>query len=100
RAILVLHSFPTRRSSDLRQLVLTIPDVNVSDQATNQTALAYAIENGNREMVRTLLGAGADINARSRDGQTALMSLNGKANVDLRSEEHTSELQSLAYLVC
>ncbi len=67
----------------VRQLVLTSPDVNVSDKATDQTALAYAIENANCEMVRTLLGAGADINARSRDGRTALMSLSGKANLDL-----------------
>ncbi len=67
----------------VRLLVLTIPDVNVRDNATGQTALAYAIENGNREMVRTLLGAGADINARSRTGQTAVMSLNGKANLEL-----------------
>jgi ankyrin repeat protein len=67
----------------VRQLILTTPDVNVRDKATNQTALAYAIENGNRELVRTLLGAGADINARSRDGRTPLMSLNGKANLDL-----------------
>src|SRR5260370_39740180 len=67
----------------VRQLILTTPDVNVSDSATDQTALAYAIENGNREMVRTLLGAGAYINARGRAGQTALMSLNRKADVDL-----------------
>lgn len=67
----------------VRQLVLTSPDVNVSDQATGQTALSYAIENGNREMVRILLGAGADINAKGRAGQTALMFLNGKADLDL-----------------
>ncbi len=67
----------------VRQLILTTPDVNVRDSATDQTALAFAIENGNREMVRTLLGAGAYINARGRAGQTALMSLNGKADVDL-----------------
>jgi ankyrin repeat protein len=67
----------------VRQLVLSTPDLNLSDKATDQTALAYAIENGNREMVRILLGAGADINARNRAGQTALMSLDRKANLDL-----------------
>jgi len=41
----------------VKQLVLMTPDVNVSDKATDQTALAYAIEHGNREMVRTLLAA-------------------------------------------
>lgn len=70
----------------IRQLVLTSPDVNVSDRATDQTALSYAIENGNREMVRTLLGAGADINARSRAGQTALMHLGEKADLSLVRE--------------
>src|SRR5205823_12783817 len=65
-----LHSFPTRRSSDLhpvpfhivqgRQLVEPLPQVDI---------------------LHRLLVGGAP--ARSR-----------------RSEEHTSELQSLAYLVC
>jgi ankyrin repeat protein len=66
----------------VKQLVRTSPDVNVSDKATDQTALAYATENGNLEMVQTLLVAGADINANSRDGQTALMYLSKKADLD------------------
>lgn len=66
----------------VRQLVLTSSDVDVSDKATDETALSYAIANGNREMVHTLLGAGADINARSRAGQTALMHLGEKADLD------------------
>ena len=66
----------------VKQLVMTSPDVNVSDKATDQTALAYATENGNREMVETLLAAGANINARSRDGQTSLMYLSKKADQD------------------
>jgi ankyrin repeat protein len=66
----------------VKQLVSTSQDVNVSDKATDQTALAYATENGNREMVQTLIVAGADINARSRDGQTALMYLSRKADLD------------------
>jgi ankyrin repeat protein len=66
----------------VKQLAFT-QDVNVIDEPTNETALAYAIENGNREMVGFLLAAGADIHARNRDGQTALMHLHSKATVDL-----------------
>src|SRR5207302_7649110 len=53
----------------VKQLVFT-QDVNVIDETTIETALAYAIENGNREMVGVLLANGADIHARNRGGQT------------------------------
>jgi uncharacterized protein len=69
----------------VKQLALT-QDVNISDKATDQTALAYAVENGNREMARTLLAAGAEINARNRAGQTALMCLGQHADLDFVRE--------------
>jgi ankyrin repeat protein len=70
----------------VKQLALTSADVNISDRATDQTALAGAVENGNREMVRVLLAAGADINARNRSGQTPLMFLPKKADLDFVRE--------------
>src|SRR5205823_11294997 len=60
-----LHSFPTRRSSDLAEL---------GDQKRFMTP-------------REAIEAGADYIGIGRP-------------ITARSEEHTSELQSLAYLVC
>src|SRR5205823_14467163 len=62
-----LHSFPTRRSSDLlRPDLFTNQNVRKADNAVLLCRLADAMLEGRRG----------------------------------RSEEHTSELQSLAYLVC
>src|SRR5438093_8157414 len=61
-----LHSFPTRRSSDLSSLLIAV-----------------------RKMIGMYF-------VRSRD----LMSRANARNTSRRSEEHTSELQSLTNLVC
>src|SRR5690625_7840780 len=64
-----LHSFPTRRSSDLRSL------------------------SGSRTLsIATIRSAKAWI--------TAISSPKRKSLTPLRSEEHTSELQSRGHLVC
>ena len=36
------------------------------------TALMFAAQNGHKNLVKTLLEAGADVNGRSQEGQTAL----------------------------
>src|SRR5205823_8819677 len=78
-----LHSFPTRRSSDLAPGARTLAihafstGTQQSPQATTQAIIAG-------------LEWALDKNARIVN-----MSFAGP-----RSEEHTSELQSLAYLVC
>src|SRR5438093_7032543 len=70
-----LHSFPTRRSSDLRlALVERLPP-----QAEEEVE-AGAVTEGNRAQIQV---------------DTARRTVEG-----LRSEEHTSELQSLTNLVC
>src|SRR5687767_15357163 len=75
----VLHSFPTRRSSDL-EMAKTIAGPARPSRFVPQ-ALRVAIL---PDAVGALIGArGANIKA-----------------ITERSEEHTSELQSLAYLVC
>src|SRR5438876_7813257 len=66
-----LHSFPTRRSSDLRADVLRAQDVEHA---------------GAR-------GAGDVGSARGAEAE-------GGQHHDRRSEEHTSELQSPVHLVC
>src|SRR5205823_13033201 len=86
----VLHSFPTRRSSDL------------GDAPRGSTAPARARSRRPRaprtrascepEQARDLLLEEVDLVA-------GLAEVREQAQV-ARSEEHTSELQSLAYLVC
>src|SRR5205823_9616438 len=87
----VLHSFPTRRSSDLDHFhVLITPTI------TLERALQL-IKGGFSFRATKQLGFGGEIwqtsfyDRRVRDI---------KEYYAFRSEEHTSELQSLAYLVC
>src|SRR5205814_10724928 len=78
-----LHSFPTRRSSDLA--VLTISDSRtLADDRSGDT------------LVDRLTKAGHILAARDiiRDDKEIIV-----AHLH-RSEEHTSELQSLRHLVC
>src|SRR5205823_14339692 len=86
-----LHSFPTRRSSDLLKT----------------TVQKYTPGSETRRAVTTVGGA-TKLTVQSQlcrpDGQIILeRTVNGNVRFmgsNLRSEEHTSELQSLAYLVC
>jgi len=85
------------------------PDPNVRDKDTHTTALEYAVRNGNEEIVRVLLSAKADVNARDDFGQTALMMLsdsvtseivwdliNAGAKVNARDKDGDSPLISAA----
>ena len=65
------------------QLLSTALEVDKSDEATNTTALTYAVENNNREMIRLLLASGANINATNRQGETSLMHLRAVTDIDL-----------------
>src|SRR5205823_13346334 len=77
-----LHSFPTRRSSDLRLAVLVNREpAGVGAGADNQRSCVVGAQ---------LEAARVDAAALGRE---QLLQAG-------RSEEHTSELQSLAYLVC
>src|SRR5205823_13689925 len=94
-----LHSFPTRRSSDLDRGDIFLGDVAALDLVEELEA-------------RSTLGRDhVDLDFAELAGATRLL-LVGVGEVDRlreifaigdlrsRSEEHTSELQSLAYLVC
>src|SRR5437879_6829106 len=75
----VLHSFPTRRSSDLCDNVAVEPDGK---------DIFLPVELGNRNGVES-----AEL--------FVLLTEEGRARArNRRSEEHTSELQSPMYLVC
>lgn len=66
-----------------KELIAAGIDVNRRDENTQTTALEEAVKNGNRKMVRILLDAGAEINARSDYGRTALMWLDDDATEEL-----------------
>src|SRR5205823_13576390 len=80
-----LHSFPTRRSSDLQ------PERPVG------RAVGGVAEDG-RAVGDVELGRGRDDALREHDARD--VHRGGRVAIVVRSEEHTSELQSLAYLVC
>jgi ankyrin repeat protein len=67
----------------VKQLVFSSLDINVRDQNTRMTALDHAAENGNLEIVRTLVLAGARANLANNSGRTPLMYLRDKASADL-----------------
>src|SRR5205814_8493246 len=85
-----LHSFPTRRSSDLGLKSLTLDDLK---------AHAQRVFTRGRVVVGLAGGADPALEQRMREGLAALPAGVG-ARPPLRSEEHTSELQSLRHLVC
>src|SRR5205823_13100559 len=81
-----LHSFPTRRSSDLRTVSgVTLRNVRRILRVFHTQRASMAARIALRHS-----GPAEDVRASSIPASTA----------DERSEEHTSELQSLAYLVC
>src|SRR5205823_12088961 len=80
-----LPSFPTRRSSDLPDIWaegVRFPALKLVEKGTKRRDVEYMMAANSR--TPTFLG-----DLRAQVGAT-----------ELRSEEHTSELQSLAYLVC
>src|SRR5205823_13211920 len=84
RAHLYLHSFPTRRSSDLA--LHTVAEERAALDAVGQLARAAPSRSGPRRRL---------YRSNRRGYATPL-----RSSLPPRSEEHTSELQSLAYLVC
>src|SRR5205823_14214611 len=84
-----LHSFPTRRSSDLGG-ARRVSGSSATTKCPMQIAPARR-----RELPQSL-----SISACRRSGECADSGRAEAPETCLRSEEHTSELQSLAYLVC
>src|SRR5205823_13700087 len=94
-----LHSFPTRRSSDLNDKLV--------EENRRLTTLPPSPDRGPaaRELaaVRDDLAKARAENERLKQSTvpaTELGALQQRVTRAERSEEHTSELQSLAYLVC
>src|SRR5205823_14211216 len=96
RAHLHLHSFPTRRSSDLTTSPRAASPENAVSPLISRTLpnrpMAVKVGPDRRKGAMwppsTSRSSSVRVSCRSTAGQYD------------RSEEHTSELQSLAYLVC
>src|SRR5205823_12790459 len=84
-----LHSFPTRRSSDLTGNAMA---ARLSQSVKNRLALRRIGRHSEDDAVFAF-------ECRDGCGVVAAPRVVQKISQD-RSEEHTSELQSLAYLVC
>src|SRR5205823_14286700 len=91
-----LPSFPTRRSSDLwlRGVELSRFDVDLGRRSVALGALRLR---GPEVWVRR---TGSELTIPGLAAGPTAPSDEAAWTVTLRSEEHTSELQSLAYLVC
>src|SRR5205823_12502850 len=91
-----LHSFPTRRSSDLRG---TPKDNNGAEGSCQTSGFDWCFESGDCRRARY---NGRDSGQHTSAAQEGVANETGVGTrcVKARSEEHTSELQSLAYLVC
>src|SRR5690606_41612437 len=81
RALSDLHSFPTRRSSDLMRIRAAEMMLGSSSQAHNNALSKYSLE-------------------LSTISINWILFLFGSTIISRRSEEHTSELQSRENLVC
>src|SRR5205823_12614586 len=86
-----LGAFPTRRSSDLTAPAAAVPPMVVHDHVRTPVG---------RRIDRVSLFALAACRLAAQDAGLALAGLPPARTGLVRSEEHTSELQSLAYLVC
>ncbi|XP_056232191.1 KN motif and ankyrin repeat domain-containing protein 1a isoform X1 [Seriola aureovittata] len=58
-------------------------DVNARASQAGQTGLMLAVSHGRMDMVRTLLGHGADVNVQDDEGSTALMCASEHGHVEI-----------------
>src|SRR5205085_10041231 len=87
-----LHSFPTRRSSDLVSIPATQPSLYLDTLKLDAPKKGVAV-------LRQRVGT-AKLAIEAAGGHLAQNSYAFFRRVELRSEEHTSELQSQSNLVC
>jgi len=66
-----------------KNLIVLGADVNVLDKAADMTALMQAVSHNDKELVSALITAGANVNMKDGDGDTALTRLGEGATVAL-----------------
>src|SRR5205823_12654681 len=94
------HSFPPRRSSDLYGTVPVVHATGGLDDTVDEFDAATGTGTGFKfapyaaDALRAAMDRAVAVRRRPADWKRLV------ANGMARSEEHTSELQSLAYLVC
>lgn len=67
----------------VKELLAGGANVNIKDKEVDTTALMQSVGNGNHEMVKVLLNAGARVDLKSNDGRTALMNLSEKTSPEI-----------------
>src|SRR5207244_13460917 len=95
----LLHSFPTRRSSDLVALEFWLQGIDVVGVADDRLR---HIAHRNASRCHASLDAMVGVAVEHQVGPGAVDRLGEKVTAQewVRSEEHTSELQSPDHLVC
>src|SRR5438270_8315779 len=88
RALRHLHSFPTRRSSDLEAVRQHFEHAVTGNR---HVVLSQLLENGEQHVLLAQRGRVLDLQ---------LFGKSEELEIENRSEEHTSELQSQSNLVC
>src|SRR5205823_13131710 len=93
-----LHSFPTRRSSDLASADREAQRLQSEMAVARAQAENFGGERGQLAIEFETVSQRVDAMTQEIAQIRELLEL--KRKEESRSEEHTSELQSLAYLVC
>src|SRR5205823_12363826 len=92
-----LHSFPTRRSSDLSGVTEIVRNY-AKDRFGTKVPFSGTFEHPQPDIFATIFNAFRNAFVKAFEGKLENKKL--PPVKPERSEEHTSELQSLAYLVC
>src|SRR5690348_12089571 len=91
-----LHSFPTRRSSDLHVSAPAEPGTAVPFVLASRSIVRQEAPARGRNRIQPITGTPA----WTKRPATLIRGRHAEGSSDLRSEEHTSELQSPVHLVC
>src|SRR5262245_27877901 len=90
----LIDAVKSGKAAAVRTAIQQKADVNAAE-ADGTTALHWAAQRSNADIAQLLVSAGAKPDVANRYGVTPLSLAAVTGNAAIRSEEHTSELQSL-----